>query len=170
MNSHTIKCYHTLLTGSLADDAAEKLLAGTKRYNLSFGSRPICNVLRPMFIKADQYAYIKHDSMLVLSAIEKLGKAIMADSKLRAKLDLSPREEQIIAIEPGFSAADASGRLDAFLNSAGDFNFVEYNADSPGGLLYGDVLSEIFMEMEVVREFARKFPVRRIAIRQRLLD
>jgi hypothetical protein len=122
-----------------------------------------------MFITAEQYNDVKRDSTLVLSAIEKLGRALMADAKLRAELDLSSQEEQIIQIDPGFNAPDASGRLDAFLDSRGGFSFVEYNADSPGGLLYGDVLSEIFMEMEVVRRFARRFPIRRIGIRQRIL-
>src|SRR5262249_40928840 len=38
------------------------------------------------------------------------------------------------------------------------------------GLLYGDVLGEIFKEMAVVREFERKSPLRRIEIRPRLLE
>ncbi|MBS1791547.1 MAG: hypothetical protein JST85_27810 [Acidobacteria bacterium] len=94
----------------------------------------------------------------------------MTEKKLRAELDLTSKEEQIVSIEPGFSAPDASGRLDAFLDSRDGFSFVEYNADSPGGLLYGDVLSEIFMDMEVMGEFAERVPVRRIGIRQRVLQ
>jgi len=99
-----------------------------------------------------------------------LSRALLADATLRQQLDLTPEEEQIIAIEPGYIAPDASGQLDAFLNSYGDFSFVEYHADSPLGLLYGDLLSEIFMEMEVMREFSRKFTVRPIAIKPRILD
>ncbi len=169
MTEDAIKHYHSLLDGPLADDALEKLSEGTARYNLTFGGRPICAVLRPMFIAASEYDYVKRDSTLTLSAIEKLYRALMADEKLRAEMGLTPEEEQLIAIDPGFSAPDASGRLDAFLDSRGDFHFVEYNADSPGGLLYGDALSEIFLEMEVLREFARDYPLRRIPIRPRLL-
>ncbi len=170
MNADAIEHYHSLLFGSRLDDAIDKLLAGSAKQNLTFGTRPICTVLRPMLINEKQYDYLRQESVLVLSAIEKLNRALLADKNLRAELDLTAAEEEIIAIEPGFSAPDASGRLDAFLNSSGDFSFVEYNADSPGGLLYGDVLSEIFMDMEVVREFARRFPVRRIGIRQRILN
>jgi hypothetical protein len=169
MIDDAIKHYHSLLGGPLADDAMEKLSDGTVKYNLTFGERPICSVLRPMFIGAPEYEYVKRDSTLTLSAIEKLYRALMADEKLRAEMGLSPEEEQLVAIDPGFSAPDASGRLDAFLDSRGDFRFVEYNADSPGGLLYGDALSEIFMEMEVVREFARDYPLRRIPVRPRIL-
>lgn len=170
MNADPIRHYHELLHTTRARDAIEKLERGTTRYNLSFGARPICTVLRPLFISAAQYDYIRRESRLVLSAIERLGRALLANAGLRAELDLTRDEEQIIQIEPGFGAPDASGRLDAFLDSRNDFSFVEYNADSPGGLLYGDALSEIFMEMEVVREFARTYPVRRVPIRPRLLQ
>lgn len=170
MTSDAIEHYHTLLRGQILEDAIDKLLSGTVKHNLSFGTRPICNVLRPMFVGEAQYNYIKHNSQLVLSAIERLSRALMADANLRSEIDLTSDEEQIVGIEPGYNAPDASGRLDAFLDSSGSFSFVEYNADSPGGLLYGDVLSEIFMEMQVVREFARRFPLRRIGIRQRILQ
>jgi hypothetical protein len=170
MIDDAIKHYHSLLEGPLADDALEKLSSGTDRYNLTFGGRPICAVLRPMFIAASEYDYVKRDSTLTLSAIEKLYRALMADEKLRAEMGLAPEEEELITIDPGFNAPDASGRLDAFLDSRGDFHFVEYNADSPGGLLYGDALSEVFMEMALVREFARDYPLRRIPVRPRLLQ
>jgi hypothetical protein len=170
MTSHAIKSYHTLLTNSLAEDAAEKLIEGTKRHNLQIGDQPICNVLRPILIQAEQYDYIKRESTLVLSAIRKLGKAMMTDARLRALLALSPKEEQIIAIESGYGAPDATGRLDAFFDARGDFNLLRYNADCPVGLPYGDLLCEIFAKMRVVREFSRKFHIRGIEIRPRILE
>ncbi len=170
MTTDAIKHYHSLLDGSFSDEAIEQLRAGTARHKLRFGARPICNVLRPQFITAAQYDYIRRDSTLILSAIQKLYRALMADPKLRAELSLTAEEEQIISIEPGFAAPDASGRLDAFFDSRGGFHFVEYNADSPGGLLYGEALGEIFLAMRVVQEFARKYPVRRVAIKPRLLQ
>ncbi len=170
MTADAIKHYHSLLEGPLADDAISRLSAATGKYNLRFGARPICAVLRPMLINERQYEHVRRDSTLTLSAIERLYRALMADEKLRAELNLTPDEERLISIDPGFSAPDGSGRLDAFLDSRGEFHFVEYNADSPGGLLYGDVLSEAFAEMEVTREFERKYPLRRTAIRPRILE
>lgn len=170
MISDAIEHYHSLLHGPDLYEAIEKLQSGTVKHGLTFGARPICTVLRPMFIGEPQYEYIKRESQLVLSAIENLNNALIADATLRAELDLDSAEEQIVAIDPGFKSPDANGRLDAFLDSRGDFSFVEYNADSPGGLLYGDVLSEIFLEMNVTQEFAQRFPVRRIGIRAQLLQ
>ncbi len=169
MRADAIKHYHSLLVGALAEDAAARLNAGTEKYNLRFGRRPICSVLRPMLITDRQYEQVRHDSMLVLSSIERLCRALMEDEGLRAELNLTPDEERLISIDPGYGAPDASGRLDAFFDSRGEFHFVEYNADSPGGLLYGDVLGEIFMDMDVTREFERRYPLRRIEIRPRLL-
>ncbi|NOT61629.1 MAG: hypothetical protein HOP19_15545 [Acidobacteria bacterium] len=169
MIEDAISHYHTLLTQPLLDDARARLTAGIERDNLQFGTRPICNVLRPLFVSWRQYEYIKRESALVLAAIEKLGRHLLQNDALRATLDLTPLEEQAIQIEPGYPAPDVSGRLDAFLNSHDDFSFVEYNADSPGGLLYGDVLGDIFEKMQIVREFQRRFPLRRTAIRPQLL-
>lgn len=165
-----IEHYHGLLNGPLADDAKARLHAGTARYRLSFGERPICNVLRPLFVTARQYEYFQRESTLVLSALQKLYRAVLEDAALRAELDLSPAEEELVQIEPGYAAPDASGRLDAFMNSHDDFSFVEYNADSPGGILYGDALSEIFMEMQLVKEFGQRFPVQRVPLRPQLLE
>lgn len=170
MIEEAIKHYHSLLEGGLAEEAQNRLDEGTLRHSLQFGSRPISTILRPFFITASQYEEVMSESLLVLSAIEKLYHAAMADEKLRAEFALTPEEEQLVAIEPGFAAPDASGRLDAFLDSQGGFHFVEYNADSPGGLLYGDVLSEIFLEMEVVKRFASRYPLRKVAIRPKILE
>src|SRR6185312_16992942 len=102
MIEDAIAYYHELLDGAFASDAQERLKSGTQHYRLHFGARPVCTVLRPLFITAAQYEYIKRESELVLSAITKLGAALMVDESLRGEMDLSIKEERIIAIEPGF--------------------------------------------------------------------
>jgi hypothetical protein len=170
MTAEAIKHYNSLLEGALADDAIEKLCEGTVRHNLRFGDRPVCAVLRPMFVTEWRYEQVRRDATLALSAIGKLYRALMADGKLRDELGLTPDEERLISIAPGFGAPDASGRLEASFDSSGEFHFVEYNAAPPGGMLHSDSLSEIFMEMDVVREFARTRPLRRIEIRPCVLE
>ncbi|MGH9752688.1 MAG: hypothetical protein ACREA2_07880 [Blastocatellia bacterium] len=170
MTAEAIEHYNSLLEGPLADDAIEKLCEGTVRHNLRFGDRPICAVLRPMFVTERQYERVRRDATLALSAIDRLYRALMADENLRAELGLTSDEERLISIAPGFGAPAASGRLEASFDPSGEFHFMEYNADPPSGLLYGDALSEIFMEMDVVREFARMRPLRRIEISPCVLD
>jgi hypothetical protein len=170
MTTEAIEHYNSLLEGPFADDAIEKLSEGTVKYDLRYGDRPICAVLRPMFVTGRQYGRIRRDATLALSAIERLCRALMDDEKLRAELALTPDEERLISIAPGFGSPDASGRMEASFDSSGEFHFVEYSAAPPGGLLYGDALSEIFMEMDVVREFAGARPLRRIEIRPCVLE
>lgn len=170
MTAEAIEHYNSLLEGPLADDAIEKLCEGTVKYNLRFGDSPICAVLRPMFVTGRQYERVRRDSTLALSAIERLYRALMADEKLRAELSLTPDEERLISIAPGFGAPDGSGRLEASFDSSGEFHFIEYNAAPPNGMLYGDALSEIFMEMDVMREFVRERPLRRIEVRPCVLE
>jgi hypothetical protein len=170
MTAEAIEHYNSLLEGPLADDAIEKLCEGTVKYNLRFGDRPVCAVLRPMFVTGRQYERVRRDATLALSAIERLYRSMMGDGNLRAELGLTPDEEQLISIAPGFGAPDASGRLEASFDSSGEFRFVEYNATPSGGMLYSDAISEIFMGMDVVREFARQRPLRRIEIRPCVLE
>jgi hypothetical protein len=170
MTAEAIEHYNSLLEGPLADDAIEKLCEGTVRYNLRYGDHPICAVLRPMFVTEGQYERVRRDATLALSAIERLYRALMSDENLRAELGLTPDEERLISIAPGFGASDASGRLEASFDPGGEFHFVEYNAAPPGELICGDALGEIFMGMDVVREFARGRPLRRVEIRPCVLE
>ena len=180
MTVEAIEHYNSLLEGPLADDAIEKLCEGTVKYNLRYGDRPICAVLRPIFVTERQYEMVRREATLALSAIERLYRALMSDEKLRAELGLTPDEERLISIVPGFGAPDASGRLEASFDPTvqgravqgrgGEFHFVEYNAAPPGGLIYGDALGEIFMGMDVVREFARERPLRSVEIRPCVLE
>src|SRR5205085_10164888 len=87
-----VNYYHSLLNGTLADDARVRLQAGSTRHRLSFGARPICSVLRPLFITARQYEYVRRESTLVLAALEKLARVLLREPRLRAELDLSADE------------------------------------------------------------------------------
>ena len=95
---------------------------------------------------------------------------MIKDARVRRATGITPEEERLIQIEPGYNAPDASGRLDAFFDSSGGFAIVEYNPDSPGGLLYGDVLGDIFSEMALMQEFEKRFPLQRVLIRPRILE
>ena len=53
-----------------------------------------------------------------------------------------------ITSAPGFAAASPTSRLDAFFAPGADgLKFTEYNAETPAGSAYGDVLSELFLAL-----------------------
>jgi uncharacterized circularly permuted ATP-grasp superfamily protein len=171
MIRQAIQYYHDLLaTGDAAAEAQGLLAEATQQRKLTFGERAVCTVLRPFFIEAETYRRVKSATEILLRAMGKLYHRLMADDRLRAEMDLTELEEQVLQIEPGFAAPDASSRLDAFLDEDGGFQFVEYNAESPGGLFYGDVLSEVFLALPVMQQFVRRYPIRTVPIRRLHLE
>ena len=57
----------------------------------------------------------------------------LIDDQLLAELSLTPREEQMARIDPGYSRLCVTSRLDAYVSEEG-FKFLEYNAESPAGV------------------------------------
>src|SRR5438093_6830864 len=120
-----IEYYNELLVRQHLASTQELLERATIEHNLSYGGRSICNVLRPYFIDAAVYEFIRRASTLVMRGISTIGRRLMADDSLRRELNLSNDEEEIIKLESGYGAPDVSARLDGFLGPGGDFNFVE---------------------------------------------
>jgi uncharacterized circularly permuted ATP-grasp superfamily protein len=168
--ANAIDYYHELLASKHLDSTREMLELATRRDRLSFGDRAVCTVLRPCFIDEATYDYIKRVSTLVMRGLAGLGRRLLADARLRQELDLTANEEAIARIPTGYGSPDVSARLDGFLGPTGQFNFVEYNADSPGGLGYGDALGEAFASMPIMSEFATRFDFRAVAIRDQVFD
>jgi hypothetical protein len=159
-----IDYYHDLISKpDLLASAAGILNRESQR--LTVAGRPTCNVLRPCFLEESTYFFIRKAAEGILKAIGIIGRQLSMDPSLRKELDLTPEEEAVVQIDSGYGAPDVSARLDGFLSDSGEFHFVEYNADSPGGLGYGDVLSEVFQQMPLVREFGKRFPFRTLPIR-----
>jgi uncharacterized circularly permuted ATP-grasp superfamily protein len=165
-----IDYYHELLAGSHLDSTQDWLSQATREQRLSFGSRAVCTVLRPFFIDEETYKFVTRASRLVMRALAAIGRRLFLDENLRRELDLTAEEEQIALIETGYGPPDVSARLDGFLGEAGEFNFVEYNAESPGGLAYGDALADAFARMPVMKEFGNQFAFRSVPVRERVFD
>lgn len=161
-----ISYYHDLLSGNYLSSTRQTLVEGTEKRRLSFSGRPTCTVLRPHFIDEETYSYVQGASTLVIRGISLLRRRLMSDAKLRAELDLSPDEEQIIRIDAGDWNPDASARLDGFLADDGQFQFVEYNADSPGGIGFGAELGDLFESMPLFRKFSDRYRSRAIPVRK----
>jgi hypothetical protein len=67
--------------------------------------------------------------------------AYAEDERLRDELAVPPAEDALIRLDPGFSRPLKICRLDAFLQGY-EVKFLEFNADSPAGIGYTDVLYE----------------------------
>lgn len=171
MLEQAITYYHDLLDQSTAEATQAALTEGLRTHNLFFGERPLATVLRPRMMTREQYAMLRQSCELVASAARTLGIAMLDDPALRAGLMLTPGEEALIAMDPGYDDPSAHSRMDTFLTVDGSsLQFVEYNAESPAAIAYQDELSEVFLQLPVMQQFAERYHVESMPARYLLLD
>jgi len=155
--STPIEAYHAALEGpGVSAESASILSDGQREARAVFGDRPLCVSLRPNLVtKAELAAYTKASESLY-GALAKLERALLKDEDLRRVLDLDPQEEALALADPGFGASSPSSRLDGFV-SDGVIRYVEYNAESPAGMAYNDVLVSIFEKLPAMRAFRKRY-------------
>lgn len=160
MLGDAVEYYHGLLNDSLAAEADGIMRWKFRQRNLYFGERPICTVLRPYFYFADQWAYLKHETQILLSAFRRAHGACMIDAGMRAQLALADYEEQLFRLDIGGAVPWTSSRLDSFFHAdRGELHYVEYNAETPAGMGYNDVLADVFMELEPMKRFQERYHI-----------
>jgi uncharacterized circularly permuted ATP-grasp superfamily protein len=162
MIQEAIDCYHGLLTDESAAQMHGVMLERLKSRKLFFGSAPICRVLRPHFYFKNQWDYLKARSEIVLRAFAKAHDACMENATLREQLGLEPYEEEMLVVdqEAKIKVPWSSSRLDSFYHpETGYLKFVEYNAETPAGIGYGDELADMFLELHVMQEFQKHYHV-----------
>src|SRR5262249_41523366 len=170
MLEEAIAHYHALLDPDTARATQQQLNDEQRARNLFFGERPLVSVLRPRFLTLDQYALIQRACGLIAGAAQRLAPALLEDAALRADLALTPGEERLIAMHPGYDEPSAHSRMDTFLTVDGSsLQFVEYNAESPAAIAYEDVLSDVFEQLPAMRRFAERYTLSKLPARQRLL-
>jgi hypothetical protein len=117
-----------------------------------------------------QYRYLQHRAAIVLTAFETAYEAALADEKLLAQFGLADWERDLVRLDPGFREPSPVSRLDAFfVADTGGLRFTEYNAETPAGGAYNDVLTEAFYGLPIMREFLRDWDLRPLPARHNVL-
>ena len=115
-----------------------------------FAGQTIPFVLMPHFISPGQLRRVKHAVGALSAVLDRFCDAYPEDEALRDELAVSPVEDSLIRIDPGFPRPMRICRLDAFLTGY-DVKFLEFNADSPAGIGYTDILFDGLRETITVR-------------------
>ena len=165
-----VTAYHDLLGEGDPLAEWEQLQEGMAAHHLYFGSRPVCSVLRPFLLPTQEYARVRRAAFHFFGALTTLYHWLMADDGMRHQVGLRAVEEAALHVEPGYDSPDGIGRLDGFFTTDGGIQFVEYNADSPGGLLYGHELATLFEQLPTLRRFAADHPLRLAKVAGTVLD
>jgi len=170
MLADAIGHYHKLLShGALACDSHDQLERLTRLRHLYFGDRPVCTVLRPRFLEPKQFRFLQNCLRTLLPAFQRVYDLALADGRFRRQFGLLDWEEKLLGIDPGFENPSPTARFDSFFASEQAFKFTEYNAETPAGTAYHDVLSEIFYSLPVMQEFSRRYQLRPLPARPGVL-
>ena len=166
-----IDAYHALLDDQMAAESWGWLGDQLTRRGLWFGERPLCNVLRPRLLTPAQHAVMRTATTSVLRTFDTLYRASLQDAVLRAQFRLTPVEETLVTEDHGLWQGSPLSRLDAFFTEDGtSVRFTEYNAETPAGAAYGDVLMDLFSTLPVMRAYQRRWHVRGIPARHHTIN
>jgi uncharacterized circularly permuted ATP-grasp superfamily protein len=163
--------YHDLLTDELAAESQDQLDDQLRRRGLFFGTRPLCTVLRPRLLGHEQYVFLRARSRMILRSFDTAYRAALENGGVRAQFGLDDWEEELLALDPGFQECSPTGRLDIFFDTeTNELRVVEFNAETPAGQAYTDVLTEVFYGLPVMRAFLRHYEARPLPARPGLLN
>jgi hypothetical protein len=137
---------------TIGPELSTRLLTAQRELGLLHGDRPTCPFLRPHILARTQYAAIEAAAEIIARAFEKLVVRALEHQPLLNNLGLTPAEEQMARIDPGYSTLCVTSRLDAYLTDSG-FQFLEYNAESPAGISDQMQLEKILLELPHMRDF-----------------
>ena len=140
-----------------------------RKNRLLYGERPIGVALRPHFLHEKQFQALTRAAERIGSALEKVAAAVVQDPNLMDQLGLTEAERKMALVDPGFSMAGITTRLDAFVRGD-EIKFVESNAENPSSLPDQEELNRLLFELPVMASFAKRYPLRQFSPVERLLE
>ena len=166
-----IDAYHELLRDDqLAADTQGMLNDLLARQGLVFGGRPLCTVLRPRLTNHARHQWLQQRVRILMRVFAKAYDAAIADREFRRQFMLADWEEMLVLDDPGIRNPSPTSRLDTFIIDEDDeMKLTEYNAETPAGAAYGDALNDAFIDLPVMRAFAREWDVQPIPSRSGVL-
>jgi hypothetical protein len=162
--------YHELLTSdkTLAPSVFERLHSAMRTNRLLYGDRPISVALRPHILERPQFETLRAMAELIAGALEKVAAAAVQSPALMAQLGLTHAEQQVARIDPGFTGAAVTTRLDGFIHGQ-QIKFVEYNAENPSSLSDQEGLNRVLFELPAMSILAQRYRLQQFSPVERLL-
>jgi len=141
---NNLKLQHLVELSKLGDGCAAieaQIRDWLGEHDVVFDGHTIPFVLMPHFVSPGQVARVRRAVDCLCPVLDRFCDAYPHDERLGEELALPPLEDSLIRIDPGYPHPLRICRLDAFL-SGYEVKFLEFNADSPAGIGYTDVLHE----------------------------
>ena len=171
LRNRAIDEYHELLAADKALSPAvfEKLRSAMRTNRLVYGERPLGIALRPHLLDHRQFQALSERAQLLGSALEKIASIALQSPALLSELGLTEPETELALVDPGFSFAGVTTRLDAFVHND-EIKFVEYNAENPSSLSDQEGLNRLLFELPAMTAFAERYHLRQFSPVERLLE
>jgi hypothetical protein len=141
---NNLKLQHMVELSKLGDGCAAieaEIERWLVEHDVVFDGHTIPFVLMPHFVSPGQIRHVRGVVAALSRVLARFCDAYPEDGRLREELAIGDLEDDLIRIDPGYPNPLRICRLDAFLQSY-DVKFLEFNADSPAGIGYTDVLYE----------------------------
>ncbi len=161
--------YHKLIESEPYIDLAWAKTLQERMKAEKLGDRPISPVLRPHFITNRADAGMVKGAEALFSAISRVEHMALATPSLLARMQLLQAERMLAQVDPGYSFFSVTGLLDTNLNN-GSMRFVSHNSDAPAGVVYGDMLADLYFDAPPVKEFRKKYKLSKLPGAKYLLN
>ncbi|HTB13831.1 MAG TPA: hypothetical protein VK752_19785 [Bryobacteraceae bacterium] len=125
------------------------------------GGRAISPVLRPHFLSGRDYAAMAKTAETISSAMARVEQMALSTPSLLARIQLLPAERMLAQVDPGYALVGVTGQLDTVMNN-GSMKFSNHHGDAPAGVLYGDALADVYYEAPPVKEFRKKYKLKKL--------
>jgi hypothetical protein len=158
LRDRVIAEYHELLTSdkTLGSSVFEQLHSAMRTNRLVYGDRPISVALRPHFLERFQFQVHTAGAELIAGALEKIAAAAVQSPALMTQLGLTDAEQRLALVDPGFTRAAVTTRLDGFVHGE-EIKFVEYNAENPSSLSDQEGLNRVLFELRAMSSLAQRY-------------
>lgn len=128
---------------------------------LVLNGRPVSPVLRPHFLSRRQYTNLMKTAESLNSAIDRARSLALSSPALLARLELLPAEKMLAAVDPGYPYPTITSLLDTQVNN-GSVHAISCSTDLPSGVVFGEILADLFYEAGPVKEFRKKYKLARV--------
>jgi hypothetical protein len=164
LRERAIAQYHDLLARdkTLAPRVFEKLRDQMRANRLTYGDRPISVALRPHFLERSQFEVHTGVAELLASALEKVAAVALQSPALMTQLGLTDAEQKLALIDPGFTRAAVTTRLDGFVHGE-KIQFVEYNAENPSSLSDQEGLNRVLFELPAMSILTQRYSLQQFS-------
>ncbi len=148
--------YNKLLNSPTYRDLnwADVLRNGVREQSGPESERIAVPVLRPHFISKRQLATLARATVQLAAVFDQVEALALRSSSLLNRMQLLPVEKMLASMPAGCSRFRVSSRMDAALQN-GSLHLHGLEACNPAGLAYSDLLSDLFLDLPIMRQFKR---------------